>query len=176
MGEMKPILLFFFVFTFFVSIFSCNNAPSKKADYYSMKMSNTIIEDNHIAQEHHYVYWKPKRTKETSCPCSVTFGGKNAQFWFDSSCPYYFETKKTGYRTFNMYWSSQNEEICKSNLFFLKQSNGINSFPKEGDFFVKYTVINDSVIKADYKFFEWIEKVNSIAKDSLFPKYIYFHK
>lgn len=135
-----------------------------------------IIEDNHIAQERHYVYWKPSITKKTSCHCSVIFGGKNAQFWFDDKCPYYFETIKTGYRTFDMYWLLIGEHVCKSDLYFLKQSNGIKSFPKKGDLFAKFTVVNDSLISVDYKFFEWTQKVSSIAKDSLFPKYFYFHK
>lgn len=173
---MKLFHMKFFVFIFFIFILSCKDTSENKTKHYSMKMSNTIIEDNHIIRERHYVYWKPNSTSKTTYYCSINFNGKNAQFWFDRKCPYYFETIKTGYRTFDMYWSLKMKERCKSDLYFLEQSNGINSFPKEGDFFAKYTIVNDSLISVDYKYKDWIQKVNSLAKDSLFPKYLYFHK
>lgn len=59
---------------------------------------------------------------------------------------------------------------------FLQKSNGIKNFPKAGDAFCEYSLVNDTVISVKYHFTEWTEKINELENDSIFPKYLYLEK
>ena len=62
------------------------------------------------------------------------------------------------------------------NLDFLKKSNGVKTYPKFGDVFCEYNLVNDSVIAVKYNFPDWTDKINQMENDSLFPKYFYLQQ
>ena len=93
---------------------------------------------------------------------------------YHGQCAYCYFTYRTGEKTFYQIWSYKTD--CINNMDFLEKSNGIKKFPKHGDLFCEYKLINDSTIRIKYNFPEWTKKVNEIAKDSLFPKFLYLEK
>jgi hypothetical protein len=130
-----------------------------------------ITENNHIVEERHYIHWQPKQLEKTKRGCTVDFHSEGAQLWFNKK-PYSCVTKRTGYRTFDLYWPTN--ERYMGDFKIVNKSNGIKPFPAKGDLFAEYIIVNDSLIKVEYKFPEWTSNINVIAKDSMFPKYLYF--
>jgi hypothetical protein len=168
MNRLKNYTLILLIF-----LSSCKDTSSEKVTKQSTRKIDMIKEDNHIVDERHYVRWEPRYDKDTKSIVIFTFHKESAVFWYDAKCPFSFKTKKTSRNTFDLFWSTQNE--CKdSNFKILNQSDGALNFPKDGDYFAKYTTLTDSIISVEYKFLDWTKKVNELAKDSLFPKYIYF--
>ena len=168
MNRLRNYILILLIF-----ISSCKDNSSEKVTEQSVGKVDLIKEDNHIVNERHYVRWEPKYNKDTKSVVNFTFHKESAVFWFDSKCSCSFKTIKTSRNTFDLFWSTKNE--CKdSNFKILRQSYGAPNFPKDGDYFAKYTILTDSIISVEYKFLDWTKKVNELAKDSLFPKYIYF--
>ncbi len=154
-------------------MFSCNE-KNKNNNLARISQSKFITQDIHIVRERHYINWKPNQIKSRKSNCCLVFHGDFAQLWTNQKCPYYFKTVKTSKRTFDAYWILKSE--CRNRVDILDNSYGLKSYPKEGVYFAKYTIETDSIINVEYKFPEWISKVNSISKDSLFPKFLYFHE
>lgn len=71
-------------------------------------------------------------------------------------------------------WSYKTD--CISDLKFLNNQNGVKNYPKYGDAFCEYKLINDSIIEVKYNFPEWVEQVNKTEKNSVFPKFLYYNE
>lgn len=166
MTIIKKFLIFFLGPLLFLS---CRDSQVKKSVYTNNYEKRPIIENNFISQERHYIVWLPKRMSKNQ-PLGFTFFEDIATSNLDHN--FLFELKMTSNRTFNLYWPQ--ESLASKKVSFLNQSNGCKDFPRKGDCFATYTVVNDSLIEVEYEFPEWSAKINSIVKDSVFPKYLYY--
>ncbi len=73
-----------------------------------------------------------------------------------------------------MIWSYKTD--CLLDMKFLNDDNGVKKYPRTGDYFCDYSLVNDTIIKVEYRFPEWIKAVNDNAKDSIFPTYLYLQE
>jgi hypothetical protein len=121
-------------------------------------------------------FWSAKQSEVGSYWIRVVFQEEFAVYQFHGQCLYWFFTNHYNTRTdaVELLWSYKTD--CVLPMDFLKKSNGIKKYPKFGDAFCEYTLVNDSVIRVKYNFPQWAEKVNRIAKDSIFPTYLYLNK
>lgn len=94
-------------------------------------------------------------------------------YQFHGQCYYWFFTNYYYTKTdkIELLWTYKSD--CLLDMKFLQSSNGIKKYPKNGEIFCEYTLINDSIIKVKYKFPEWVNKINETEKDSIFPSYLY---
>ena len=118
-----------------------------------------------------FIHWAPNHPYTTNYMCEITLHEITALYWYHGQCAYDYFTYLTSDTTIEVLWSYRTD--CILNMDFLEKSNGIKKYPKRGDTFATMTLTNDTTLKVNYNFPEWIKKVNEIAKDSLFPTYYY---
>jgi len=118
-------------------------------------------------------FWYAKQSNEGSYWIRVVFKEEYAVYQFHGQCLYWFFTNHyyTGTDKIELLWSYKTD--CVLPMDFLKKSNGVKKYPRHGDAFCEYTLVNDSVVRVKYNFPQWTKKVNQIAKDSVFPSYLY---
>ena len=121
-----------------------------------------------------FIHWAPNRPDTTNYMCEITLHEITALYWFQGQCAYDYFTYLTSDSTIDVLWSYRTD--CILNMDFLEKPNGVKKYPKRGDKFATFTLINDKTIKVKYNFPEWTKRVNEIAKDSLFPTYYYLQK
>ena len=98
----------------------------------------------------------------------LTFQEEFIIYWYHGQCLYWYFTNN--YKdSIDLLWSYKTD--CLLDMEMLETSHGIKKYPKHGDTFSSYALINDTTIKVTYHFPEWTKKVNQIAKDSIFPNY-----
>ena len=121
-------------------------------------------------------YWYTKQNDSSNYWIRLVFQKEFAVYQFHGQCIYWFfanhyytETDKI-----DLLWSYKTD--CLLNLDFLKKSNGVKTYPKFGDVFCEYNLVNDSVITVKYNFPDWTDKINQMENDSLFPKYFYLQQ
>ena len=121
-------------------------------------------------------FWVAKQNEEASYWVRLVFQKEFAVYQFHGQCIYSFFTNHyhTKADKIELLWTYKTD--CLLDMNFLKNSNGIKKYPKNGDSFCEYSLVNDSIIKVKYNFPEWTKKVNEIAKDSIFPQYLYLEK
>lgn len=121
-------------------------------------------------------FWSPKESEISNYWVRVEFEEDFLVYELHGQCLYYFFTNyyRTGTDEIELLWSYKTD--CLRNLECMTQSNGVKKFPKHGDSFSAYKLVNDSVIKVKYKFPEWVHAVNKKAQDSIFPNYLYLEK
>ena len=137
---------------------SYNYAPKKETPYF-------------VTNKH----WVTKHADYVNYLCEIIFKEEYAVYHYHGQCHYSYFTNKTGNEnTLELYWSYKTD--CLLNMDFLEKPNGIKKYPKRGDSFAQYTLVNDSTIRVNYYFPEWIKKINMITKDSIFPAYFYLDK
>lgn len=124
------------------------------------------------------IVWTAKHSDTSPYLCEIVFQEDFAVYRYHGQCIYWYFTNHyhTDADKIELLWSYKSDRVPGFNMDFIEKSNGIKKYPKHGDSFCDYTLINDSVIKADYHFPEWVKKVNEIAKDSIFPAYWYLKK
>lgn len=121
-------------------------------------------------------FWCAKQSDTASYWVRLVFQKEFAVYQFHGQCIYWFFTNHyyTGTDKVELLWSYKTD--CLLTMDFLRKSNGIKKYPKTGDAFCEYSLLNDSVIVVNYNFPEWTEKINKMEKDSIFPKYLYLKK
>ncbi|MFN3753920.1 hypothetical protein [Flavobacterium sp.] len=169
----------------FLVLLSCKNEDSSKKSYPKKVQKTTEKETTQKKLEK-----KPKRIGEYMSDVEdYPWIGKHADpnsyyprlvfqkefliYQFHGQCYYWFFTNHyyTGADKIELLWTYKTD--CLYELKSIKNSNGVKKYPKNGDAFCEYSLVNDSVIKVKYNFPEWIKKVNEIEKDSIFPHYFY---
>lgn len=118
--------------------------------------------------------WSPDHPDTTGYLCEMRFADEYAMNFFHGQCIYFFFTYTTyaqDYQQVRLEWTYKTD--CLLNMSFLEKGNGAKRHPKHGDIFAIYRLLNDTTLDVEYKFPEWVTKVNQIAKDSLFPKRLY---
>ena len=74
-----------------------------------------------------------------------------------------------------LYWCY--DSIIGYNKEFVKKYHNVISSPKDGDSFAELFLINDSTLKANYHFNDWIKAINKNPQNSVFfPTYYYLNK
>jgi hypothetical protein len=97
-------------------------------------------------------------------------------YQFHGQCIYWFFTKHYHSKEdkIELLWSYKTD--CLLPMEFLRKSNGVKHYPQPGDKFCEYRLLNDTVLIVDYNFPEWINQINKIEQDSIFPKRFYLDK
>jgi hypothetical protein len=121
-------------------------------------------------------FWCAKQSDTASYWIQIVFQKEFAVYQFHGQCFYWFFTNHyyTKADKIELLWSYKTD--CLLTMDFLRKSNGVKKFPKAGDAFCEYSLLNDTVIVVKYNFLEWTEKINKMEKDSIFPKYLYLKK
>jgi hypothetical protein len=178
------------IFVFFLSsiLFACNNNPSKNNVAVVINKSKDSTQlpkeesakksglewDNYYEEEKSFIKWTPHHSEGTGYDCELNIREEYVNRDYNGQCAFYYFTYRTSDTTLDILWSSKMD--CVGGVDFLEKSNGVNKHPRLGDTFCTFTLKNDSVIKVKYYFPEWVKKVNSIAKDSIFPVYFYLER
>jgi hypothetical protein len=118
--------------------------------------------------------WKPHHSPTANYLCELHFKEDYVAYFFKGRCVYLFNSYAgtAGISPLlQLQWNYKKD--CSQEMSFLEQGNGLNSYPKEGDVFASYSLVNDSTLGVEYKFPKWAEKVNEIAHDSIFPQRLY---
>ena len=118
--------------------------------------------------------WAPKHPENTGYLCEMKFQDEHTIIFFHAQCAYFFFTRTTyakDYQQVRLIWTYKTD--CLLDMSFLERSNGAKKYPRYGDTFATYKLINDTTVRAEYMFPQWVQKVNQIAKDSLFPHHLY---
>lgn len=153
----------------------------------SLRKSNPLFTDSLITtkptkkktirdyiSDDQFIRWAPDHPDTASYLCEITLHEITALYWFHGQCGYDYFTYVTSDTTIDVLWSYRTD--CILDMEFLEKSNGIKKYPKRGDDFATFTLINDTTLKVKYNFPGWTKKVNEIAKDSMFPNYYYLQK
>ncbi len=173
----------FFIFLLFI-LTSCKKEKSnikrepkvevKKVPEKKMKIRKRIGDYMSDNEDHN---WYAKISDSINDYPRLVFQKEFAVYQFHGQCYYWLFTNHyyTGADKIELLWTYKKD--CLYEPKSLLSSNGIRKYPKIGDAFCEYTLVNDSVIKVKYNFTEWIKKVNQIERDSIFPQYLYLeHK
>ncbi|MEI7508825.1 MAG: hypothetical protein WCJ62_05100 [Flavobacterium sp.] len=120
--------------------------------------------------------WIPKHSETSGFLCEVVFKKEYLDYFYHGQCYYsyftnYYHTKAD---KIELLWSYKSD--CIGGVDFIEKQNGIKKYPKRGDSFCEYSLVNDTIIKVKYNFPEWAKEVNKISKDSIFPTYLYLKK
>jgi hypothetical protein len=118
--------------------------------------------------------WEAHHPDTTNFLCEMKFVDEYAMIFFHGQCIYFFFTYTThaqDYQQVQLEWTYKKD--CLLDMSFFEDANGVRNFPKLGDHFATYRLVNDSTLGVEYKFPEWVQKVNQIAQDSLFPQRLF---
>jgi hypothetical protein len=122
-------------------------------------------------------FWIDKQQGDASnYLIGLTFKEDYLIYRFHGQCYYWYFTNyyHTGTDKIELLWSYKTD--CLLNMEFLEKTNGVKKFPRVGDSFCEYALVNDSVINVKYNFPEWVKEVNKIAEDTIFPNRLYLQK
>jgi len=176
---MKKVLMIFFVIA---ALYSCKNDAPKKTPLYPVRQSPDKAVTNapkkigyYMSGDKVYAWCAKHRDPDVYYP-RIIFQEEFAIYQLHGQCYYWFFTYyyHTGTDKIELLWSYKND--CRFEPKSWQGSNGIKKYPKSGDAFCDYSLVNDSVIKVKYNFPEWANKVNEMEKDSIFPAYLYLVK
>lgn len=121
--------------------------------------------------------WAPKHSEESGFLCEVVFKNEYLDYFYHGQCFYSYFTNYYHSDTdkIELIWSYKSD--CIGGIIdYIEKPNGIKKYPKRGDSFCEYSLVNDTIIKVKYNFPEWTKEVNKISKDSIFPTYLYLKK
>jgi hypothetical protein len=173
-------LLLLLLFLIFGSCVDNNKTPRYSTETRSVASASIpfkIKRSNRIGDymsDSLYIHCIANHPDTTPYLCEISFCEDYAIYWFHGQCQYLYFTYKTSDTTIDLLWSYKSD--CILNMDFLEKSNGVKSYPRRGDLFATYTLLNDTVISVSYRFPEWIKKVNMMEKDSLFPAFLYLQE
>lgn len=164
-------IVFLFLIVFSISCRKENVVEKPKPKESSPEKTLKKI-GNYISDDQDFI-WSSKQSDTAKYWVRIVFQKEFAVYQFHGQCIYYFFTNHYHTKTdkIELLWTYKSD--CLLDMKFLKQSNGIKQYPKNGDSFCEYTLVNDSVIKVNYKFPQWVKKINETEKDSIFPHYLY---
>jgi hypothetical protein len=145
-----------------------NKAESAKATAPAKKK----ISD--YAAEQTFFVWQPVRPVSGKYACELSFEPECALYFFHGQCLYYYFTYVRSDTTIDLLWSYKTD--CISDLSFLEKPNGVKRYPKHGDIFATYTLVNDTTLKVKYHYPEWAMKVNQIVGDSLYAETLHLRR
>ena len=122
------------------------------------------------------IFWNAKQNDSSSYWVRINFQKEFAVYQFHGQCLYWFFTYNSSPKSkkITMIWSYKTD--CLLDMKFLNDDNGVKKYPRTGDYFCDYSLVNDTIIKVEYRFPEWIKAVNDKAKDSIFPTYLYLQE
>jgi hypothetical protein len=130
---------------------------------------------DYLSDEKDFI-WSAKQRDTSPYLVRLIFKEEYVVYQFHGQCYYHFfsdyfytNTDKIG-----LLWSYKTD--CLLDMDFLHQSNGIKNFPKFGDPFSEYELVNDSTILVKYNFPAWVKEINKKQKDSIFPNYLHLKK
>ena len=172
---------------FFLVLLSCKNEDSSKISnpkkvHKTIEKKAIVLLDkkpkrigDYMSDNKDYA-WIAKHADPNSYYPRLVFQKEFLIYQFHGQCYYWLFTNHyyTGADKIELLWTYKKD--CLYEPKSLQNSNGIKKYPKIGDSFCEYSLVNDSVIKVKYNFPEWVNKVNKIEKDSVFPKYLYLEK
>lgn len=120
--------------------------------------------------------WSSKQSDSRRYWVRLVFQEEFAVYQFHGQCIYWFFTNhyKTGADKIELLWSYKTD--CVLDMKFLRGSKSDKNYPKPGDAFCTYRLVNDSTMQVEYNFPEWAKKINNMEKDSIFPTYLYLEK
>ena len=114
-----------------------------------------------------YYYWDADISDTANYMCSIRFRKEYLEYWFHGQCVLTFFTHTHGDNEVEMLWSYK--EDCIIDLpFDIPSIHGISS-PKPFSAFAKYSLVAPDKINVDYIYDKWVEQVNTITGDSIFP-------
>lgn len=123
------------------------------------------LRDYQMTQD--YYYWDADISDTANYMCSIRFRKEYLEYWFHGQCVLTFFTHTHGDNEVEMLWSYK--EDCLIDLpFNIPPIHGISS-PKPFSAFAKYSLVAPDKIKVDYIYDKWVEQVNMITGDSIFP-------
>lgn len=165
-----------------MTVIGCKNDP-KKAEPSSEipafsdtqvrpEIRITNVED--IMKDTAGITWAANHSDNSPWLCEITFKRNYAVIWYHGQCQYEHFIYKTSDSTIVLLWAYRPD--CISDMSFLESSHGLSQAPKPNRDFATYTLENDSTLRVDYKYPDWVKKVNAIAKDSLFPRRLHLQK
>jgi hypothetical protein len=96
-------------------------------------------------------------------------------YQFHGQCLYWFFTHHyhTNTDKVELLWSYKTD--CLLDMDFLSKPNGIKKYPKLGDSFCEYKLINDTTIVVNYNFPEWTNKINQLNNNLYKLRHIVNH-
>lgn len=147
-----------------------NKPISEKPSVNRIKKIGDYMSDNQAYS------WVTKNADSTGHYPRITFQEEFVVYQYYGQCFYWYFTYhySTGTDKIELLWTYKTD--CLYGPESIEKSNGIKKYPKNGDAFCEYSLVNDSVLKVKYNFPEWTNKVNEIEKDSIFPNYLYLEK
>lgn len=172
---MKRNLLYIFLILIFTG---CKKENAEEKPKFKKPLTEKVTEKepkrigDYMSDNKDFV-WSAKQSDTASYWVRLTFQKEFVVYQFHGQCLYWFFTNHyyTKADKIELLWTYKTD--CLLDMKFLRYSNGVEKYPKNGDSFCEYTLVNDSVMKVDYKFPEWIKKINETERDSIFPHYLY---
>jgi hypothetical protein len=162
-----------------VSIYSCSNVPQPDANR-SISSDSKIANDSIVVKnieayvsDTSYYHWRSRKTDSTSYSSSIIFHKGRAAYAYHGQCIYTYTTRQIT-NDIDLLWSY--EADCILDMDILEKGNSIASFPKKGDRFATYQLVNNSTLQATYYFPDWVNRINELKKDSLFPVFFYLER
>jgi hypothetical protein len=130
---------------------------------------------DYLSNEKDFI-WCAKQSDSSPYLVRLIFKEEYVVYQFHGQCFYYFFSDYfyTGADKIGLIWSYKTD--CLLDMDFLQQSNGVKKFPKFGEPFSEYELVNDSTIHVKYNFQAWVKEINKKQKDSIFPNYLYLKK
>ncbi len=125
---------------------------------------------NDFVSNDSYTKWHVQPREKSNYLCEVSLHKDFIIHWFHGQCLYHYFTYSNP-DTILQIWSYKTD--CLLDMDFLEKSYGLKDYPKSRDGFAMYTLHNDTTLKVDYGYPEWVKKVNQVAGDSIFPTYYY---
>jgi len=112
--------------------------------------------------DHQDYSWVTKNADSTGHYPRIIFQREFAVYQYYGQCYYWYFTHHyyTGTDKIELLWTYKND--CLYGPESIEKSNGVKNYPKIGDAFCEYSLVNDTIIKVNYNFPEWVNKVNEI--------------
>jgi hypothetical protein len=167
----------FYILIFLTSISCIGKKTPNKTNLQKLSVesnnSSRKKEIRDFISDTNYYHWAAMHSDTSKYMLEITFHNEYAIYWYHGQCQYFYFAYLCDNKI-ELLWSYKTD--CILNMDFLEKSNGIKWFPKRGDLFASYSLINDTMLKVDYNFPEWVKRINKMQKDSIFPTFLYFKK
>lgn len=146
-----------------LSTIACKNEPKPKREIPDW------VEYKFMSYEAYYVSWKSDVKKPFGFP-DLSFDKSKANYYFTKSVGLEFTCGHLDNRKIELIWPG----ITDSEIKFFSDIPEQVEYPKQGDVFATFNLVNDTIMRVDYRFEEWRKAVNATKKDSVFPKYLHY--
>ena len=115
---------------------------------------------NDVVNDSCYCIWKNGIVE-------ICFDRKRINYWYHGQCMFWYPVKIIDNKII-MYWAFNEDSVFNRGL---KKTFGLKKVPKIGNPFLSLTLINDTTLKANYFYPEWVNKfnINEGKGDTLYP-------